>query len=315
MGKWRSRLNLNEKVGLVLSGGGARAAYEVGVMKAIYSGKCRSAQGNPPEVLCGTGAGAYNAAVAASRLPGQYPSAIDYLTSLWVDEIPREGLSRNNRIFRKRLDTAQFFDLPYLWRRPLKSIVQYAHDFAEVVPAALGGKNSPELWIDTSPLRRLITESVSLEAIRDGEVERPYRSLRIVAAECGSGAPRAFGNADFTEETGYSLVMASCSTPGLFPAVEIRGKRYAYGGPQTPAPLAPAVEAGCTVIHVVHTEPGAAPVRQAAAGVVVHQYRPQRELIGAGGLLHFTRELAEDAIAAGERDALAHNCAESGCIL
>ena len=57
-------LNANERVGLVLSGGGARAAYEVGVLKAIYNGKCSAAAGSgAPEVFSGTGAGAFNAAV------------------------------------------------------------------------------------------------------------------------------------------------------------------------------------------------------------------------------------------------------------
>lgn len=99
----------------MLSGGGARAAYEVGVLKAIYNGKCPVASG-PPEVFSGTGAGAFNAAVIASRLPGQFPAPIAYLESLWADEIPQEGLMRNNRVFRKRLDTLQFFDIPFMWR-------------------------------------------------------------------------------------------------------------------------------------------------------------------------------------------------------
>ena len=381
MGHGRSRLNLNEKVGVVLSGGGARAAYEVGVLKAIYGGKCRSAQGNPPEVLCGAGAGAFNAAVVASRLPGQYPTATDYLVSLWADEIPREGLSRNNRVYRKRLDTAQFLDLPYMWRRPLKSIVQYARDFGVVAPEVLSRTGKAianlsfaswlnlEIWHDTSPMRRLITESVNLEAVRDGEIERPYRSLRVVATERGSGKAQVFGNADFTEEDGYSLVLASCSLPVIFPAVEIRGKQYIYGGLVMRTPLQPAVDAGCTVIHLVHNEPRASsPVENEAATtremlqatlamalraaverdvqnrrqindvldaltragqdasallspaagyrrVTVHQYRPRQPVGGRGGLLNFTREQVEKAIAAGETDALAHDCAESGCIL
>ena len=106
-------LSANERVGLVLSGGGARAAYEVGVLKSIYNGKCPAAANSPtPEVFSGTGAGAFNAAVIASRLPGQYPAPIEYLESLWADEIPQEGLMRNSRVYRRRLDTAQFFDLP-----------------------------------------------------------------------------------------------------------------------------------------------------------------------------------------------------------
>src|SRR5690348_15721179 len=98
-------MNANERVGLVLSGGGARAAYEVGVLKAIYNGKCPTAGAGTPEVFCGTGAGAFNAAVIASRLPGQFPAPIEYLESLWADEIPQEGLMRNSRVYRRRVDT------------------------------------------------------------------------------------------------------------------------------------------------------------------------------------------------------------------
>jgi len=374
-------LNPNEKVGVVLSGGGARAAYEVGVLKAIYSGKCRSATGNPVEVLCGTGAGAFNAAVVASRLPGQYPAPLDYLESLWADEIPREGRARNNRIYRKRLDTNQFFDLPYMWRRPLKSVVQYARDAALVVPELIsrtaralltrsfGSWLNMEIWHDSSPMRRLITESISLESIRDGEVERPYRSLRVVATERGSGRAEVFRNADFTEEDGHSLVLASCSLPIIFPSVEIRGKQYLYGGLVMQTPLQPAVDEGCTTIHLLHSEPrerrndggaeptikqmlqhtlglalGAAVERDLdnrrrvnevlaalaksgldsssllnpAAGyrrVVVHQYRPAVRPGGYRDVLDFRRDAVKETIAAGERDALAHDCEESGCIL
>jgi hypothetical protein len=49
--------------------------------------------------------------------------------------------------------------------------------------------------------------------------------------------------------------------------------------------------------------------------VVVHQYRPQTVLGGKRGLLNFSRENIEGAIAAGQHDAAQHNCAASGCIL
>jgi len=49
--------------------------------------------------------------------------------------------------------------------------------------------------------------------------------------------------------------------------------------------------------------------------VVVHQYRPRVALGGRTGILNFTREQVEKAIATGESDAMAHDCAENGCIL
>jgi NTE family protein len=371
----------------VLSGGGARAAYEVGVLKAMYNGKCAVAEGTPaPEVFCGTGAGAFNAAVIASRLPGQFPSPIDYLQSLWADEIPREGRMRNNRVYRKRLDTRQFFDIPFMWRRPLKSWVLYFGDLGLLLPelasrtmkALFQGNFSCWLdlaiWRELSPMQRLISESVNLGVIRDGESGYgPARVLRVVATEKGTGQPHIFKNEDFTEEIGHKAILASCALPIIFPTVDIQGREFFYGGLVMQTPLQPAIDAGATIVHLIHNEPraeqrpGGEPsntlemlnrsvgvalaatlerdldsrrrinslldgferargetnidMRQyipEAAGyqrVVVHQHRPRTLLGGSTGLLNFSRENIEAAIAAGERDAARHNCAESGCIL
>jgi NTE family protein len=268
-------VNPGQRVGVVLSGGGARAAYEVGVLKSIYRGSNPVVKGqNVPEVFCGTGAGAFNAAVVASRIPEQQPSPVAYLESLWADEIPREGLSRNNRVFRRRLDTRQFFDIPYMWRRPFKSWAQYFSDFGRLAPEllsrtgkAIGRRNFSSwldisIWNDTGPMHRLISESVSLQLIREGEAAhngtgRPKRILRVVATERGTGQPMVFGNSDFDEETGHALILASCALPIIFPSVNIRGREYMYGGLVMQTPLQPAVDAGCTVIHLVHNEPRA----------------------------------------------------------
>jgi NTE family protein len=383
-------LNSNERVGLVFSGGGARAAYEVGVLKAIFSDRCPAAAGqNTPEVFCGTGAGAFNAAVIASRLPRQRPRPVEYLESLWADEIPREGMARNNRVFRRRMDTAQFFDIPYMWRRPLTSWTHYFSDAGMILPelarrtwhGLIRGNFSAWLnlaiWHDTSPMRRLISESLSLEVIRGGEHApvadgSPQRILRVVATRRGSGEAEVFRNSDFTDAVGYDLILASCALPVIFPSVTINGQEYLYGGLVMQTPLQPAVDAGCNVIHLVQNEPKSdAPLDgeepnaremlnrslavalsatlgrdldsrrranelidgfekvRAQTGVdvapylthgtsrrvVVHQYRPKQTLGGKTGLLDFSRENIKATIAAGERDALAHNCAENGCIL
>jgi hypothetical protein len=79
------------------------------------------------------------------------------------------------------------------------------------------------------------------------------------------------------------------------------------------------LDAGCTVVHLVHTEPGegngTGGVRKTRPGIAVHQYRPRVPYEGEKGVLDFTREQIEKAIAAGESDALSHDCAASGCTL
>ena len=237
----------------------------------MYNGKCAVAEGTPaPEVFCGTGAGGFNAAVIASRLPGQFPSPIEYLESLWADEIPREGMMRNNRVYRKRLDTGQFLDIPFMWRRPLKSWVLYFGDLGLLLPeltsrtmkALFQGNFASWLdlsvWREISPMQRLISESVNLGVIRGGELGiGPARVLRVIATEKGTGRPHIFKNADFTEDIGHKAILASCALPIIFPTVDIQGREFYYGGLVMQTPLQPAVDAGCTIIHLIHNEPKA----------------------------------------------------------
>ena len=71
--------------GLILTGGGARAAYQVGVLSAMRSirAECGQAQGNPFPVIAGTSAGALNAAALAARAD-DFDAAVEHLVSVWA---------------------------------------------------------------------------------------------------------------------------------------------------------------------------------------------------------------------------------------
>lgn len=294
---------------MVLSGGGARAAYEVGVLKTLMAGP------DPPEVFCGTGAGAFNAAVIASRLPGQFPEPVEYLRSLWADEIPREGLMRNSRVYRRRLDTAQFADIPFMWNRPFKSWKLWFADAGDLVPRMLSGtapSPTPEnlaagkdvsMWQDMSPMLRLISESIHLGVIRDGEARPPRRALRIVATELATRKSRVFSNADFTDEDGFAIIQATCALHNLFPPVTIRGTAYVAGSWSMPVALQPALDAGCTVLHIIHLDPRKPlDVSAVPSTVTVHVHQPKQVIGDDAAVLNFDRGMIEASIAAGERD-------------
>src|SRR5260370_32430631 len=101
-----------------------------------------------------------------------------------------------------------------------------------------------------------MSESVSLGVMRDGEGGvGQLRILRVIATEKGTGLPHIFKNADFSEEIGHKAIWASCALPSIFPTVDIQGKEYFYGGLVMQAPLEPAIEAGCTTIHLIHNDP------------------------------------------------------------
>src|SRR5437773_12083667 len=90
---------------IVLSGGGAHGAYEVGVLKALLTGKTWMTSYAPfdPDVVSGTSIGACNAAALVSQLEVEDPAAVaSYLEYLWVDVIPRDGDTGHNHVYRFR---------------------------------------------------------------------------------------------------------------------------------------------------------------------------------------------------------------------
>src|ERR1700728_2761685 len=82
-------------VALVLSGGGARAAYQVGVLRAIAAMLPRGAA-NPFAIVCGTSAGAINAASLASNAD-RFDIGVARLARVWgglhVDKVYRSDLA------------------------------------------------------------------------------------------------------------------------------------------------------------------------------------------------------------------------------
>jgi NTE family protein len=73
----------SQKIGLILTGGGARAAYQVGVLKAIAEFLPRRAH-SPFQVICGTSAGALNAVTLAVNAQ-HFRKGVRYLLGIWVN--------------------------------------------------------------------------------------------------------------------------------------------------------------------------------------------------------------------------------------
>jgi len=108
----------------VLSGGGAKGAYEIGVMKALYNGASPATGFRPleAEVFTGTSVGAYNATFMASR-PRQDADAIKTLETIWRTRIANTSEGCGNGIFRIRGLPLQGLDIGCL-RRPVEDIVE-----------------------------------------------------------------------------------------------------------------------------------------------------------------------------------------------
>lgn len=256
---------------IVLSGGGANGAYEVGVLRALFQGESPSTHYLPldPGVFTGTSIGALNAALLLSRLDDGPAGAMDYLEYVWRELIPGDEESARNRLFRYRLNPLAFLtpyaladaprrlaesaaDLRYLFEEGIRRGVNFFVSGGEIEERALQLVDVTAL-LSRAPGERLISDTVDFERLRLSS-----RKLRLVATNWRTGEARIFTNDDMSDEDGASIVLASSALPGVFPCVELQRDPYVDGGLAMNTPLAPAIEADADVLHVIYLDPDVA---------------------------------------------------------
>ena len=247
--------------GLVLSGGGARAAYQVGVLAAI--GKIRSERRHdlkgapsPFQIVCGTSAGAINAAALATR-SDDYDKAMQEIVGFWEKMRARDVYCVDSwGVARSGAKWLTLFSIGWAlakWRR-LK----------------------PKSLLDNDPLKGLLEK-----IIRWDKLPSMFESgnLHAVAVACSSytnGEHSTFYEANAEIENwerssrhavkaklSNRHLMASSAIPFVFPAVDLSDGWYGDGSMRQTAPISPAVHLGASKILVVGagrmSEPKAAP--------------------------------------------------------
>jgi NTE family protein len=227
------------RVGLILAGGGARAAYQVGVLKAIAELLPREAP-NPFPVLCGTSAGAINAttlAIYATR----FHEGVRRLNFVWRN-------FRVNQVF--RADTPGVFTNGIRW-------------LAALVLGGLGRSN-PRALLDRAPLRRLLYRTMPFARIQESINAGALHALSITASGYSSGHSVSFfqGVSSLAawrrarrvgSETSITLdhLMASSAIPFLFEAVKINREYFGDGSMRQNAPISPALHLGAERVLVI----------------------------------------------------------------
>jgi predicted acylesterase/phospholipase RssA len=252
--------------GIVLSGGGANGAYEVGVLVALHTGKSPATNYTElhPMVITGTSIGAYNTAVLTAHIGSMGDAALDYLQNVWINLIPRDDHTRHNHVYEIRGDVLELLQ-PGL--QPVGALLNLAGDAAffsrdwfqrGINFFSTGGsleQRTLEL-VDMStifnrePTNRLIQKTIPFADIRQTSI-----ALRIAATNWKTGELRIFENSDMTEGLGYLAILASSAIPGVFQPVDIDGVPYVDGGVVMNTPLQPAIHAGADVIHAIYLDP------------------------------------------------------------
>lgn len=251
---------------LVLSGGGAFAAYEVGVMKALFGGHSPATGYRPidPHIVTGTSAGAFNCALLVDRWEMDSQTAIASMERVWLDDVSQKACG--NGVYRWRGNPFNFFDIRCLFADPRRFFWERLEDTAFLaqnflVRSVRFARDAGPLeqrflelfdfsnFISTHPFPRLLRRVIDFAHLR-----RSDKILRIIATNWQTGEVEIHGRRAMTDERGPLIVMGSSALPGIFPVVDVPPLTV-DGGVVMNTPLSPAIRAGATMLHVVYLDP------------------------------------------------------------
>ncbi|WP_424312183.1 patatin-like phospholipase family protein [Castellaniella sp.] len=241
------------RVGLVMTGGGARAAYQAGVLSGVLElldPDRRPGFRNPFDIICGTSAGAINAAALACRAH-QPHRAVDHLCDLWQALRTHDIYYADAaRLMRTGLQWLGMLGLG--WIRPQLS--RYA----------------PHSLLDNQPLAGLLSRTLNFSRLQTNLDRGHLSALAITATAYTTGEHLTFYQARqsiqpwsrtlrraVTCSIGVDHLMASSAIPFVFPARAIlMGGRTLWcgdGSMRQLAPISPAIHLGAERIFVIGT--------------------------------------------------------------
>lgn len=226
------------RVGLVLPGGGARGAYQVGVLRAIA--ELLPDNRNPFPVLVGASVGAINAAALACQARN-FKAGVQRLVELWSQLHTRD-----------------------VYRTDILTIAVSGGRW--LLSLSLGGLDflTPRSFLDNEPVRRLLNRELDLSLIGKAIERRALRAVGVTMSSYNRGSAVTFveGGDEITawqrarrEGVRCRLttdhIIASLSLPFMFPACRIGSEYFGDGSLRLTAPLSPAIRLGADRILVV----------------------------------------------------------------
>ena len=229
------------RAGLILTGGGARAAYQVGVLKALA--EIHASPEWPFPIIVGTSAGAVSASILASNVT-RWHQSVGEIERVWAN-------FRVSQVFRS--DAVAMLKAGARWMGSLFT----------------GGMIAPpKSLLDNSPLRELLSGVTDFDAIRSHVARGDLRALALCATSYFTARSVSFFEADTTisewsraqrhgERVPLSLdyLMASLGIPFLFPPMSLHGEYFGDGAMRQTAPLSPAIHLGADRVLVLGVRP------------------------------------------------------------
>jgi NTE family protein len=232
------------KTGLVLTGGGARAAYQVGVLKAISELVFKPHCGNPFPIITGTSAGAINATVFASYA-----------------QTPRVGIKSLERVW-------QSFSVDQVFRSDFRGIVKNAARWTKSLFVQDYHKTRQLSLLNNRPLVELLSRVVHYGNLQKAIDNHCLDAICVTASGYTSGQSVSFfqGNESIQGWKRHRRIgcktqlerkhlLASAAIPLVFPAVKVNREFFGDGSVRFLSPLSPAIHLGAERILVVGVDP------------------------------------------------------------
>ena len=229
----------HKKIGLILSGGGARAAYQVGVLKAINKILPKTS-GNPYDIIAGTSAGAING-VALASYAEHHHIGIRHLERIWTNFKPN-----------------------LIYRTDFKGVVKTLSRLTRTTLIGRKYKHDRVSLLDNAPLRGLLSEVIKFDNIQKAIDSEALHAMCVTGSGLDSGESVSFFQGHYSivnwqrhrrigyrSRIGIDHLMASSAIPMIFPSVKINQEYYADGAVRQLAPISPALHLGAEKILVI----------------------------------------------------------------
>jgi len=230
---------MKPRAGLVLTGGGARAAYQVGVVKAV-----RDILGNPVKnpfpILCGTSAGAINA-TGLAVLADDFTRAVGSLLEIW-----------------------EHMRCDLVYRTDFLRIMQSAARWLGAM--MLFSRGNPVSLLDNTPLKEMLQKGMAFERIQGHIDSGALYAVSVTASGYTSGQSVSFFQGGSGLEgwernqrigaavvLNYEYLLASAALPFIFPAVKVHREYFGDGSMRQIAPVSPALHLGADRVLIVGT--------------------------------------------------------------
>lgn len=250
---------------LTLAGGGARSAYQVGVLSGIVE---KTGGDIAFPIVTGVSAGAINATSVAGHR-GTLKTAVEKLERAWLN------MSVHNVFDAGALDLVAS-SARWIWMVLTANSIPWPH-----VRGVL----------DTRPLREMLTRLLDIDGIEANIAAGRLRALALCSTSYATGRTVTFvqgvegiptwervGRLAVRARIGVDHVLASSALPVLFPAIELGAQFYGDGSSRQTAPLAPAVHLGAGRILAVSLRYRRTPSEEAE--LQINGYPPPAQVLG-----------------------------------